>query len=139
MQRLVEGHAVGGASGACKRNHTERQSFFTQRIFMQSTTVNLNRSEVVNVILSALRDVLESQGVAELPALDETTRLIGRSAALDSMGLVTLIVEVEQRLEEAFDLVVVLADDRAMSQTRSPFLSVATLADYVMQLAAEQG
>ncbi len=106
---------------------------------MQSTTVNLNRSEVVNVILSALRDVLESQGVEELPALDETTRLIGRSAALDSMGLVTLIVEVEQRLEETFDLVVVLADDRAMSQTRSPFLSVATLADYVMQLAAEQG
>lgn len=31
MQRLVEGHAVGGASGACKRNHTQRQSFFTQR------------------------------------------------------------------------------------------------------------
>jgi hypothetical protein len=54
------------------------------------------------------------------------------------MGLVTLIVEVEQRLEADFDLVVVLADDRAMSQTRSPFLSVGALADYVMQLAAEQ-
>jgi len=105
---------------------------------MQTTTVKLDRDTVVLVILSALRDVLESPGVAELPSLDEATRLIGRSAVLDSMGLVTLIVEVEQRLEADYDLVVVLADDRAMSQTRSPFLSVATLADYVMQLAAEQ-
>lgn len=105
---------------------------------MQTAKVELKRSEVVEMILSALRDVLESQGAEELPTLDETTRLIGRSAVLDSMGLVTLIVEVEQRLEADYDLVVVLADDRAMSQTRSPFLSVATLADYVMQLAAEQ-
>lgn len=106
---------------------------------MEAMRVELNRQMVVDTILSALHDLLEANTEGELPALDETTQLIGRSAVLDSMGLVTLIVEVEQRLEADYDLVVVLADDRAMSQTRSPFLSIGSLADYVMQLAAEQG
>lgn len=101
--------------------------------------MELNRQAVVETILSALRDLLQENAADELPTLDEATRLIGHAAVLDSMGLVTLIVEVEQRLEAEYDLVVVLADDRAMSQTRSPFLSVGSLADYVMQLAAEQG
>lgn len=105
---------------------------------METTQYILERQVVVEVILAALQDVLA--GAASEPVTpDENTRLLGRSSVLDSMGLVTLIVEVEQRLEADHDLVVVLADDRAMSQTRSPFLSVGTLADYVMQLAAEQG
>ncbi len=106
--------------------------------FMEIVQQTLARQAVVDVILAALQDVLAGEPSGQ-PALDETTRLIGRAAVLDSMGLVTLIVEVEQRLEADFDLVVVLADDRAMSQTRSPFLSVGSLADYVMKLATEQG
>jgi len=39
-------------------------------------------------------------------------------------------------VEEQHGVALVLADERAMSQTRSPFLSVGTLADYVCQLAA---
>jgi acyl carrier protein len=104
---------------------------------MKVTKLELNRQTVVQTILSVLNDLLETFSEGERAMLDETTRLIGRSAVLDSIGLVTLIVEVEQRLETDYGLVVVLADDRAMSQTRSPFLSVGTLADYVMQLAAE--
>lgn len=105
---------------------------------METVQQALDRQAVVEVILGALQDVLTG-AEGEPLAPDENTRLIGRSSVLDSMGLVTLIVEVEQRLEADHDLIVVLADDRAMSQTRSPFLSVGTLAEYVLQLAAEQG
>lgn len=104
---------------------------------METVQQALDRQAVVELILAALQDVLAGAEGEPLTA-DENTRLIGRASVLDSMGLVTLIVEVEQRLEADYDLVVVLADDRAMSQTRSPFLSVGSLADYVMQLAAEQ-
>ncbi|MBE2239242.1 MAG: hypothetical protein IAE81_15745 [Caldilineaceae bacterium] len=106
---------------------------------MEITQQAVSRQQVVEIILAALQDVLEGVAPEETPALDENTRLIGRSAVLDSMGLVTLIVETEQRLEADYDIVIMLADDRAMSQTRSPFLSISALADYVMQLVAEQG
>ncbi len=70
-----------------------------------------------------------------MPEISDETRLIGRNALFDSMGLVSLVVEVEQLLESEHDIVVMLADERAMSQTRSPFLSVGSLTDYVMLLA----
>lgn len=104
---------------------------------MNTNTTTLDRAQVAQLILTSLRDVLASNGSDVNPAeLSEETRLLGRSAVLDSMGLVTLIVDVEQRVEEQHGLALVLADERAMSQTRSPFLSVGALADYVCQLAA---
>jgi acyl carrier protein len=104
---------------------------------MSTTTTTLDRAQVAQLILTSLRDVLSSSGSdVNLAELSEETRLLGRSAVLDSMGLVTLIVDVEQQVEEQHGVALVLADERAMSQTRSPFLSVGTLADYVCQLAA---
>jgi acyl carrier protein len=99
----------------------------------------LSRSQIAGLILSSLDDVL-AMGKDDRPdptQLGDDTRLIGRKGVLDSMGLVTLIVDVEQRLEEEYDLVVVLADERAMSQKHSPFRSVGSLADYICQLVEE--
>jgi acyl carrier protein len=99
----------------------------------------LSRSQIAGLILSSLEDV-QAMGDDNRPdptQLGDDTRLIGRKGVLDSMGLVTLIVDVEQRLEEEYDLVVVLADERAMSQKHSPFRSVGSLADYICQLVEE--
>jgi acyl carrier protein len=105
----------------------------------QSST-ELNGSEIAGLVLASLKDVLATSddGVSDDAQLGEDTRLIGRAGVLDSMGLVTLIVDVEQRLEEEYDTVVVLADERALSQTRSPFRSVGSLADYICQLVKEE-
>jgi acyl carrier protein len=100
----------------------------------------LTRVEIGALVLSCLQDVLamRDDGHSSGP-LGGDTRLIGRDGVLDSMGLVTLIVDVEQRLEEEHDIVVVLADDRAMSQKRSPFRTVGSLSDYVCHLLEDEG
>lgn len=100
----------------------------------------LNRSEIAEIVISSLQEVLamangNSPGAS---AITEDTFLIGREAVLDSMGLVTLIIEVEQLLEEEYDVAVILADERAMSQKNSPFRSVRSLTDYICQLVEEQ-
>ena len=105
-----------------------------------SNTTKPSRSEIAGLVLSSLKDVL-TMGDDDCPdsiQLDDDTRLIGRTGVLDSMGLVTLIVDVEQRLEEEHDTVVVIADERAMSQRHSPFRSLGSLADYVCQLVKEE-
>ena len=61
-----------------------------------------------------------------------------KASSLDSLGLVTLITDVEQRLEEEYDIALTLADDRAVSQRNSPFRSVQSLADYIALLIEEQ-
>lgn len=101
--------------------------------------VNPSRSDVVNMVLSSLEEVLTMADGHSPGAIGEETYLIGRDAVLDSMGLVTLIVDVEQRLEEDYGVVLVLADERAMSQQHSPFRSVRSLADYICRRIEEQG
>jgi acyl carrier protein len=100
----------------------------------------LSRLEISAMVISSLEEVLVmANGDSPDPAtVGEDVYLIGREAVLDSMGLVNLIVEVEQRLEEEYDLVLVLADERAMSQRKSPFRSVRSLTDYICQLVDEQ-
>lgn len=62
------------------------------------------------------------------------TVLYGDSGKLNSLDLVNLIVIVEEKIAEEFDRPITIADERAMSQASSPFLSVQSLASYVSML-----
>lgn len=66
------------------------------------------------------------------------TRLFGGNSNLDSLGLINLIVAVEQNIEDEFDVTITLADERAMSQETSPFRTVGTLTDYIEMLLGEK-
>ena len=66
------------------------------------------------------------------------TRLFGGNSNLDSLGLINLIVAVEQNIEDEFDVTITLADERAMSQENSPFRTVGSLADYIELLLEEK-
>lgn len=87
---------------------------------------------LVAAITRLLRQVLEQRGRTAPSGAGAETILFGPGGALDSMGLVTLIMEVEYMLAEQFGVTLTLADDRAMSQRTSPFRSVGTLADYIL-------
>lgn len=79
------------------------------------------------------------QVIAELnPSLSDPVQmesgaqaaLYGRSGVLDSMALVSLVVALEQLIEEEYGTSVALADERAVSQSSSPFRTVGSLAAY---------
>lgn len=86
------------------------------------------------LIARCAREVAELQEAPVAVDLAPETRLFGREGLFDSIGLVSLIVMVEQAIEEEFEAVVTLADERAMSQKRSPFLTIGSLADYADRL-----
>jgi hypothetical protein len=50
---------------------------------------------------------------------------------------VNLLADLEFRLDERFHREIVLASDRAMSRTYSPFRDVAALTDFVVELLEE--
>lgn len=71
------------------------------------------------------------------PALlnaNEQTRLFGDGACLDSMGLVTLIADLEEDIYRQCEARVTLADEKAMSRLTSPFRRVDLLAKYVYEI-----
>lgn len=93
--------------------------------------------QIVDLVLRELT-ALEAQGVAQLdPAapLDAKTPLFGEVGVLDSVGLVSLVVAVEQAMEDELGIRVSLADERALSQQKSPYRTVESLASYAVSLA----
>ena len=66
------------------------------------------------------------------------TVLYGEDGKLDSLGLINLVVAVEQNIEDEFDVTITLADERAMSQETSPFKTVGTLTDYIEMILEEK-
>jgi acyl carrier protein len=98
----------------------------------------IDRATSVQVVIASLREVLDQAGDPIPAQLDEETVLVGNNAVLDSLGVVSLIVEVEQRLEIDYNISVTLANDKAMSQRNSPFRTVGVLTDYLCTLLKEQ-
>jgi hypothetical protein len=60
------------------------------------------------------------------------TALVGDGSPLDSLGLVTLIVAAEEKMEEAFGVSLTLVDEATRPAEESPFLTLSTLADHLL-------
>jgi hypothetical protein len=58
-------------------------------------------------------------------------RLAGAGGHLDSLGVVNLIVETEQVIEERFGTYVNLGDERSASQAQNPLENVSALVGYI--------
>lgn len=88
----------------------------------------------IDLILSTLKEIGEDDDNALLLEAHAKTKLFGSAGILDSIGVVFLISELEDKVQDEFDKDIVLADEKAMSQVTSPFRSVETLATYLCQL-----
>ena len=87
------------------------------------------RQKLVDLIIETAGDLGEDLSTSS-ENLTQDTILFGEEGVLDSMGLVTLIVAVEQAIEDEFEVGAGLADEKAMSQAKSPYRTIGALADY---------
>jgi len=96
----------------------------------------LDRTVALDIVLSTLRDAVDQNG-GDPASVTEETVIVGPEAVIDSIGVVSLIVDIEQRLEMDHQVSVTLANDRAMSQRNSPFRTPAVLADHIIATESE--
>ncbi len=89
------------------------------------------------IVLATVHQMGESDDKESLqnPTLD--TKLFCKNGGLDSMGVIFLVTELEERIGEEFSINLTLADERAMSQRTSPFRTVASLVKYIDMLLKE--
>jgi acyl carrier protein len=92
-------------------------------------------ADVSHAVLEALTEFNQAEGTNVPVAAD--TVLMGEGGALDSLGLVRLVMAIEQKLEDVFGVPVSLTDEKAMSQKNSPFRSVGALTAYATSLLEE--
>jgi acyl carrier protein len=100
------------------------------------TTLNKSTitAEIVSLILANVRDIAEEQDIEIPEALEENTPLFGKYGLFDSLGLVSLVVALEEAIADKYGVTVSLADEKAMSQKHSPYRSISYLAEYASSL-----
>ena len=98
----------------------------------------LTKENVLEIILRALQNLNEEFDDSEKFVVDSNLSLFGTDATLDSLALVSVIVDVEGDVSAALGRSVSLTDDRAMTQEVSPFDNVQTLLNYIMILVGEE-
>lgn len=65
--------------------------------------------------------------------------LYGKSGKLESLDFVTLIMEVEEKINEEFGGdAITIADENLLSKEKSPFSTISTLTDYLAEYLSEK-
>lgn len=90
--------------------------------------------DLVPLIAQILHELNGKPNTDSAPDIDEQTRLYGPDGILDSLGIVTLVVALEQAIEDSYGVSISLADEKALSQRHSPYRTVGTLSQYAASL-----
>ncbi|GAC23527.1 hypothetical protein GMES_1228 [Paraglaciecola mesophila KMM 241] len=93
----------------------------------------MTHDEIQSLVFAALELTNQSrEDDAQVPISPETA-LFGKQGHLDSMGLVALLIDIEDMLLDQ-DIQVSLSDERAMSAANSPFKNVSSLVEHIDKL-----
>ncbi|MDF2999964.1 MAG: hypothetical protein K0Q48_83 [Bacillota bacterium] len=95
------------------------------------------KETVEELIQEAILELNEQMEEDRKVSYSEDLKLIGVNAALESISFVTLIAILEDLISDRLGKNIIIVNDRAFSQERSPFRSVGSLAEYVTGLLLE--
>jgi len=89
---------------------------------------------ISKAVYSAVDDLNDQlpKGVQIDKSLDAP--LYGASGKLESLDFVTLIMEVEEKINAEFGTDITIADDNLLSKEKSPFSTLRTLIEYLHEL-----
>jgi len=93
-------------------------------------------AKAVYAAVNELNEQLPS-GVHVDKALDAP--LYGSTGKLESLDFVTLIMEVEAKINAEFGTDITIANENLLSKEKSPFSTLGTLIDYLNELLTNEG
>mgnify|MGYP000072443279 CR=1 FL=1 len=91
----------------------------------------INKEIATKLIFEGIKDYNTQVNKKNQLPISIELELFSENGVLDSLGLVNLIMSIEEQFEDYLDTSIVIADEKAMSQKNSPFQSVQSMADYL--------
>lgn len=96
----------------------------------------ITRDELVGLVLELAANFNADLEYKIAVEKGDAAGLFGEDGVLDSLNLVSFVIAVEQAVSEKCGIKITLADEKAMSQRRSPFRTVGTLTDHIISCIA---
>tara|TARA_Y100001970_G_scaffold144614_1_gene177595 strand:- start:4123 stop:4401 length:279 start_codon:yes stop_codon:yes gene_type:complete len=90
--------------------------------------------QVLDLLYKSI-DIFESQ-YDQYDTIEKSldTALFGKNGVLDSLGLVSFLLIVEQEIVDGLGIEITIADEKAMSLKNSPFRNINSLKNYLETL-----
>ena len=92
------------------------------------------KEKVIKIIIDTINDYNEDLEPNQKMSTGIDDTIYGDGSNLDSLGLVSFIVGLEQELEDGFGKSISLADEKAMSRKSNPYKSIDSLSDFIIEL-----
>jgi acyl carrier protein len=89
--------------------------------------------EISELVVKTVSQTLSESGETSIAVSPETI-LFGEGSVIDSLTLVNVIVDIEEMLFEKYGEPYYLTDDDAVFREPSPFSSVNSLTDYIIEI-----
>lgn len=96
------------------------------------------RNEVYQLVEKVIVAFLESQPEKGNIEISDSLSLYGMGAPFDSLDLVSIILSCEEAIKKQWQYKLVLANEKALARKRSPFRSVGSLVDYILELLKDK-
>lgn len=94
----------------------------------------MSKLEQINgLVLEALQELNNDR--PDPFTISDDTKLLGKNGVLDSMDLVNLTAEIEERLSDEMDIDITIASEKAFSRKKSPFYNINSLSSFILELS----
>ncbi len=94
------------------------------------------KDEIMALVCEAYKEVLDSEGIKfdKSKKIDSETPIYGNEGCLDSLGFVILVVAIEAKVREKFNVSVSIANEKAMLNKESLFKDIKAITVYLKEL-----
>ena len=90
----------------------------------------MHQESIMGIVIQCVEEYYNSQDISE--SASKNTVLFGNKSMLDSIGLVSVIADIESRFIDE-DIEISLTSEKAMSRRNSPFRNISTLAEFIKE------
>ena len=94
----------------------------------------MEKKEILKIVIDQVELLRDTFPQDEQFVIDENMVLFGADSNIDSLSLVSLIVDLESLFYDEYNIEISLTDDNAMTRKISPFNTISTLTDYIFEV-----
>ena len=91
----------------------------------------MEKKNILQIVIQQVENLVNTLPEDQKFEVNETVVLFGRNSNIDSLSLVSLIVDLEAYFLDEHNREISLTDDKAMTREVSPFNTVSSLVDYL--------
>lgn len=98
-------------------------------------------NKIKTIIVKSIKEfnaTADQEEILSIKDENEIIQLYGSDTSLDSMGLVSLIVLIENNIEDELGKVISIVSEKALSQKRSPFQDSVSLCDFIISILKDE-